>query len=139
MAEPTSVGFFPSEWEFHPHDKKVGLFALIKSEKSSLELEITLPCEYGDTEYSITILTEENMAISIEEAIEELEGAKTVRFRRLKYICEQFFGTPRIKGSHHIFRTGLSEMPVVNIQPDGSNAKGYQVKQVIRALTLLNG
>jgi predicted RNA binding protein YcfA (HicA-like mRNA interferase family) len=35
----------------------------------------------------------------------------------------------RIKGSHHIYyRMGIEE--IINIQPNGSNAKPYQVKQV---------
>jgi len=35
----------------------------------------------------------------------------------------------RIKGSHHIFtREGVDE--IVNLQPKGSQAKAYQVKQV---------
>ena len=35
----------------------------------------------------------------------------------------------RIKGSHHIFyKTGVDE--ILNIQPNGSKAKAYQVKQV---------
>ena len=35
----------------------------------------------------------------------------------------------RIKGSHHIFfREGVKEL--INIQPDGSKAKPYQVKQI---------
>ena len=77
------------------------------------------------------------MSLSIDEAIEELEQGGTVKFSRLKYICEQFFGEPRIKGSHQIFRTGIDEIPIVNIQPDGSDAKSYQVRQVIKVLKLL--
>ena len=35
----------------------------------------------------------------------------------------------RIKGSHHIFfRKGVEE--IINLQPDGSKAKAYQVKQI---------
>ena len=35
----------------------------------------------------------------------------------------------RIKGSHHIyFKTGIME--ILNLQPTGSKAKAYQVKQV---------
>ena len=35
----------------------------------------------------------------------------------------------RIKGDHHIFtRTDVVE--IINIQPDGSKAKPYQVKQI---------
>lgn len=40
----------------------------------------------------------------------------------------------RIRGSHHIFtRTGVVE--IVNLQPRGSKAKSYQVKQVRLLIT----
>jgi hypothetical protein len=40
----------------------------------------------------------------------------------------------RIRGSHHIyFKEGVEE--IVNLQPIGSRAKAYQVKQV-RGITL---
>ena len=35
----------------------------------------------------------------------------------------------RINGSHHIFyREGIED--IINLQPDGSKAKSYQVKQI---------
>jgi predicted RNA binding protein YcfA (HicA-like mRNA interferase family) len=35
----------------------------------------------------------------------------------------------RVRGSHHIFdREGVDE--IINIQPDGSKAKAYQVRQI---------
>ena len=35
----------------------------------------------------------------------------------------------RIRGSHHIFtKNGVSE--ILNLQPNGSHAKAYQVKQI---------
>ena len=37
--------------------------------------------------------------------------------------------TLRIKGSHHIFsKKGVDE--IINIQPDGSKAKVYQIRQI---------
>jgi predicted RNA binding protein YcfA (HicA-like mRNA interferase family) len=37
--------------------------------------------------------------------------------------------TMRLRGSHHIFFCeGIEE--IINIQPDGSKAKAYQVKQI---------
>jgi predicted RNA binding protein YcfA (HicA-like mRNA interferase family) len=40
----------------------------------------------------------------------------------------------RIKGNHHIFvKNGIEE--IINVQPEGSKAKPYQVKQ-IRSLVL---
>jgi len=35
----------------------------------------------------------------------------------------------RIKGSHHIFSQENIE-EIINLQPDGSKAKAYQVKQI---------
>lgn len=44
--------------------------------------------------------------MSIDEALEELEGNElNIRFQRLLTICEEFYGKPRIKGSHHFFKT----------------------------------
>ena len=41
---------------------------------------------------------------------------------KLGFIC-------RVKGSHHIFhQTGIEE--ILNLQPKGSQAKSYQVRQV---------
>jgi hypothetical protein len=43
--------------------------------------------------------------MTLDEAISELEqNTKQVRFSRCSKICETFFGKPRIKGSHHIFK-----------------------------------
>jgi hypothetical protein len=76
-------------------------------------------------------------AEEIEEAIAEIDG-KQVRFARLKAICERFFGAPRTKGSHHIFKTPWPGDPRINIQEDKSGkAKPYQIKQVVAALRRL--
>jgi hypothetical protein len=43
----------------------------------------------------------------------------------------------RINGSHHIFtRTGVSE--IINLQPKGSKAKPYQVRQVRQLIIKYN-
>ena len=52
-------------------------------------------------------------------------------------IYRTFFKGPRIVGSHHIFKTPWPGDPRINIQKDGSKAKGYQVKQVHEALRKL--
>lgn len=74
--------------------------------------------------------------MSIEEAIEELEGNEgNIRFQRLLTICEEFYGKPRIKGSHHFFKTPWPGNPRINLQEGGGGkAKPYQVHQVIQAL-----
>ena len=51
------------------------------------------------------------------------------RFNDLRKLLEGLGFTERIKGSHHIFaQAGIAD--IVNLQPHGSKAKPYQVKQV---------
>jgi predicted RNA binding protein YcfA (HicA-like mRNA interferase family) len=52
-----------------------------------------------------------------------------IRFRDLEGLLVALGFSERIKGSHHIFtRTDVAE--ILNLQPSGSLAKPYQVKQV---------
>jgi len=52
-----------------------------------------------------------------------------IDFNALCRLLNDFEFSERIKGSHHIFtRDGVEE--IINIQPIGSKAKAYQVKQV---------
>jgi hypothetical protein len=46
-------------------------------------------------------------------------------------------GKPRISGSHHIFKTPWQGDPRLNLQRDGSQAKPYQVRDVVKALKKL--
>ena len=60
-----------------------------------------------------------------------LSGRKdtSVHFSEFVSLLQALGFSLRIKGSHHIFyRDDVEEL--LNIQPDGSNAKPYQVKQV---------
>lgn len=68
-----------------------------------------------------------------------LEGEPaSVPFLQLRRFCEVAFGEGRRgRGSHLIFRTGLPEAPIVNIQPRGKMAKPYQCRQVARAARAL--
>ena len=76
--------------------------------------------------------------MTIQDAIEELEGTSDVLFSRLLTLCQQFFGAPRITGSHHIFKTPWSGDPRINLQQEkGGKAKNYQVRQVKNALLKL--
>jgi len=59
---------------------------------------------------------------------------QSVRFAELRWLCEQIFGAPRQEGSHLVFRTGLVDQPIVNIQPRGAMAKEYQCRQVFKAV-----
>jgi len=52
-----------------------------------------------------------------------------IRFSDVCMLLAEFGFTERIKGDHHIFTMpGIEE--IVNIQPVGSKAKPYQVKQI---------
>jgi hypothetical protein len=62
---------------------------------------------------------------------------KNVKFVDLVRICVKYFGKPRIRGSHHIFKMPWRGDPRINIQKDGNLAKEYQVKAVIRAIEKL--
>ena len=75
--------------------------------------------------------------MEIKDALKALESSKNVRFESILNICKSFFGEPRIRGSHHIFKMPWPGDPRINIQKDGSKAKVYQVKQVKRALEKL--
>ena len=71
------------------------------------------------------------------EAAEILSNPKNVRFVDLIKVATAFFGEPRVRGSHHIFKTQWPGEPFVNLQADGKMAKEYQVKQVIKAMAKL--
>jgi len=76
--------------------------------------------------------------MSLDEALAALEGSRAnLRFRELLAICVQFFGEPRRRGSHHIFKMPWAGDPRINLQEDGGDAKPYQVQQVLRALKKL--
>lgn len=52
-----------------------------------------------------------------------------IDFTELCYLLVELGFSQRVKSSHHIFyREGVDE--IINIQPVGSKAKAYQVKQV---------
>jgi hypothetical protein len=76
--------------------------------------------------------------MAIEKYLAELEGnPRDVRFAHLVRICQEIFGNPRMKGSHHIFKMPWPGDPRINLQEDKRNkgkALPYQVKQVISAL-----
>lgn len=61
-----------------------------------------------------------------------------VRFADLCAVCDHFFGAARQKGSsHRIYKTPWQGDPRINIQNDKGKAKSYQVKQVIKAIEIL--
>jgi len=66
-----------------------------------------------------------------------LSSLTNVKFSDLLAICTEKFGKPRIRGSHHIFKTPWQGDPRINIQKDGNMAKAYQVRIVQKALAKL--
>lgn len=52
-----------------------------------------------------------------------------IDFTDLCFLLSRFGFDERIKGSHHIFAKNTVE-EIINIQPVGSKAKPYQIKQV---------
>ena len=68
---------------------------------------------------------------------DELSNPKNVKFDDLQKICTKYFGNPRIKSSHHIFKTPWKGDPRINIQKEGKMAKPYQVKLILKALEKL--
>jgi len=52
-----------------------------------------------------------------------------VEFFELCHLLTRLGFDERVKGGHHIFTCdGIDE--IINLQPKGSKAKGYQVKQI---------
>jgi hypothetical protein len=58
-----------------------------------------------------------------------------IRIETACRIAEHFFGGPRRKGSHMIYRMPWPGDPRVNLQDDGGGkAKPYQVRQLLQAI-----
>lgn len=63
------------------------------------------------------------------EAVLRGSSDRNVNFGDLRHILSQLGFQERIKGGHFIFsKEGMVE--IINLQPVGSKAKAYQVKQV---------
>lgn len=52
-----------------------------------------------------------------------------VPFTQMRQLVKRLGFVERIRGSHHIFTKDKVE-EIINLQPKGSKAKAYQVKQV---------
>lgn len=77
--------------------------------------------------------------MKLEEEIEKLDKErKKTRFAYLARVCQENFGNPRVKGSHHIFKTPWIGDPRINLQEVKGYAKPYQVDQVVEALRKLH-
>ncbi len=75
----------------------------------------------------------------IAEIIQQMKiNPQNVRFKDLCLVCDYYFGSARQKGtSHRIYKTPWQGDPRINIQNDKGKAKAYQVKQLLRAVELL--
>ncbi len=60
-----------------------------------------------------------------------LSGASdtSIPFKALCYLLNRLDFEERIRGDHHIF-TRVDVEEIINLQPIGSKAKSYQIKQV---------
>ncbi len=66
-----------------------------------------------------------------------MSNPKNFKLDDLIKIFMNYFGAPRVKVSHHIFKTPWKGDLRINIQKDGKMAKLYQVKLVVKALKKL--
>ena len=74
----------------------------------------------------------------IKKIVEQMrDNPKDVSFDDLCKVCDYYFGEPRTKGSHQIYKTPWQGDPRINIQDDKGKAKPYQVRQVLRAIDKL--
>lgn len=75
----------------------------------------------------------------IEDLVQQMrKNPKDIPFKDLCGICDFYFGKPRRSStSHRIYKTPWPADPRVNIQNEKGMAKAYQVKQVLRAIELM--
>ena len=67
----------------------------------------------------------------------ELANPKNTRFAVALRVATTLFGSPTVKGSHHVFKMPWAGNPRVNLQPQGKKAKDYQVEQLLEAIERL--
>jgi hypothetical protein len=72
---------------------------------------------------------------SVKKILEKIENnPKNVKFHELAKVCEHYFGSPRQRGSHLIYKTPWPGDPRVNIQDKNGMAKPYQVRKALEAI-----
>lgn len=72
---------------------------------------------------------------ALEKVMAEIKNnPRQARFEDVKLVCTHVFGSPRIHGSHYVFKTPWSGDPRVNIQNRKGYVAPYQVKQVLAAI-----
>ena len=86
---------------------------------------------------SILIPSTQKMG-SIENIIQQMRGnPRDVEFTELCRVCNCYFGEPRQKSSHYIYKTLWQGDPRINIQNDKGKGEAYQVRQVLKAIEKL--
>ena len=78
---------------------------------------------------------------SVEKILAAMRASSNVRFSELCKVCDHYFGDARQAGtSHRVYKTPWVGDPRVNIQSGkGGKAKMYQVAQVLKAVSKLEG
>lgn len=77
---------------------------------------------------------------SVEKILAEMRNnAANVRFADCLKVCTAYFGEPRVRGSHHKFKTPWAGDPRINIQNRNGKVAPYQVDQVVKAVDKLEG
>lgn len=72
---------------------------------------------------------------NIDKLLEKIKNnPRNVKFSDLAKVCNHYFGSPRQRGSHLIYKTPWSGDPRVNIQDKNGMAKPYQVRIVLEAI-----
>jgi predicted RNA binding protein YcfA (HicA-like mRNA interferase family) len=60
-----------------------------------------------------------------------LEGHRAIRFSEFRRVIEAFgLELKRVKGSHHVYGCAGLDRPLI-VQPNGKDAKGYQIEQFL--------
>ena len=72
---------------------------------------------------------------AIDDILAQMERSpENIRFSEACAVAEEFFGPPRIVGSHYIYKVMWPGDPRINLQKFGKNAKPYQIKQLLKAV-----
>ena len=75
------------------------------------------------------------MSKAVQKRLTEMRATPgSVRFSDVLRVARHYFGEPRIKGSHHVFKMPWGGDPRINLQDSGDRAKSYQVRQLLIAV-----
>ena len=79
------------------------------------------------------------LVTELDEIVAQMKrNPKNVSFKDICKVCDLYFGQPRQAGtSHRVYKMPWAGDPRINLQKEGSRAKAYQVKQVLKAIERL--